>query len=168
MMPDVRRFAALLGLLGILAPPPDVAPPGPADGSAPPEAVAMPIAGPSFDDDGALPAHAQDVADYTMYATLDPEAHTVHGEGTITWRNTSAKSVREVWLHLYLNAFKNERSAFFRERVGGGAARRRRTGAGLTCEGWLSARRGARPLTSGRAPSCGGRRTAARLCRGPT
>ena len=27
--------------------------------------------------------------------------------------------MRELWLHLYLNAFKNERSAFLRERVGG-------------------------------------------------
>jgi hypothetical protein len=135
MMPAVRRFAALLGLLGVLAPPPDVAPAGPADGSAPPEAVATPIAGPSFDDDAALPAHADDVVDYTMYAALDPEAHTVHGEGTITWRNTSGKSVREVWLHLYLNAFKNERSAFFRERVGG------RGSAAPEDWGWIDVRR---------------------------
>ena len=61
----------------------------------------------AFDDDTSLPAHAEDVADYTLRATLDPEAHTVHGEGTITWRNTSAKSVRELWLHLYLNAFQS-------------------------------------------------------------
>ena len=69
-------------------------------------------------DDAALPAHADDVADYTLRATLDPAAHTVHGEGTIHWRNTSTRPVRELWLHLYLNAFKNERSAFLRERVG--------------------------------------------------
>jgi hypothetical protein len=119
MRADVRKLAALLGLFGVLAPPPDTAPSGPADGSAPPEAVAVPIAGPAFDDDTALPAHADDVVDYTLRATLDAEAHTVHGEGTITWRNTSVKSVRELWVHLYLNAFKNERSAFFRERVGG-------------------------------------------------
>lgn len=95
------------------------APAGPADSTSPPAAVVTPVAGPTFDDDSALPAHADDVADYTLRATLDPVAHTVHGEGTITWRNTSARSVRELWLHLYLNAFKNERSAFFRERVGG-------------------------------------------------
>jgi Peptidase family M1 domain len=66
-----------------------------------------------------LRAHAVDVADYTLRATLDPVAHTVHGEGTITWRNTSARPVSELWMHLYLNAFKNERSVFLSERVGG-------------------------------------------------
>ncbi len=75
--------------------------------------------GASDDDDARLPAHAADVADYTLRATLDPVAHTIHGEGTITWQNASARPVRELWLHLYLNAFKNERSAYLRERVGG-------------------------------------------------
>jgi hypothetical protein len=59
------------------------------------------------------------VADYTLRATLDPAAHTVHGEGTIRWTNTSSAPVRELWIHLYLNAFKNERAVFLRERVGG-------------------------------------------------
>jgi hypothetical protein len=71
------------------------------------------------DDDGALRAHAVDVVDYTLRAELDPSAHTVHGQGTIVWTNTSRAGIRELWLHLYLNAFKNERSAFLRERVGG-------------------------------------------------
>jgi hypothetical protein len=97
----------------------DLPAPGAADPGAPAAAVATPLAGPAYDDDVALPPHADDIADYTLRATLDPEAHTVHGEGTITWRNTSTQPARELWLHLYLNAFKNERSAFFRERVGG-------------------------------------------------
>lgn len=63
--------------------------------------------------------HADDVCDYTLLATLDPAEHTVHGEGRIRWRNRSVRAVHEVWMHLYLNAFKNERSAFLRERVGG-------------------------------------------------
>jgi hypothetical protein len=70
-----------------------------------------------FDD--AIPAQADDVVDYTLRATLDPIAHTVHGEGAIVWRNASVVPVREIWLHLYLNAFKNQASAFWRERVGG-------------------------------------------------
>jgi hypothetical protein len=69
--------------------------------------------------DADLTAHAIDVADYTLRAALDPVAHTVHGEGTIRWRNTSAGPVNELWMHLYLNAFKNERSVFLSERVGG-------------------------------------------------
>jgi hypothetical protein len=64
-------------------------------------------------------SHADDVADYTLVATLDPDAHTVAGHGSIHWRNTSRRPVRELWLHLYLNAFKSEHSAFLRERVGG-------------------------------------------------
>ncbi|HEY8088727.1 MAG TPA: M1 family peptidase, partial [Polyangiaceae bacterium] len=88
--------------------------------SSPAAALVAPIvAGAAFDDDAALPPRAEDVADYTLRATLDPALHTVHGEGTITWKNTSTTSVRELWLHLYLNAFKNERSAYFREHVGG-------------------------------------------------
>jgi hypothetical protein len=67
-----------------------------------------------FDSDAALPAHADDVVDYTLEATLDPVSHTVHGEGSITWRNASSVPVNEVWVHLYLNAFKNQRSVWLR------------------------------------------------------
>jgi hypothetical protein len=143
MMPPVRRaFLAVLPLPVLLSraafvPPPgaDSAPPGPADSTAPPAAIVAAVAGPTFDDDSALPAHADDVADYTLRATLDPAAHTVHGEGTISWRNTSTRPVRELWLHLYLNAFKNERSTFFRERVGG------RGSAAPEDWGWIDVRR---------------------------
>lgn len=68
--------------------------------------------------DAAPLEHADEVASYTLRATLDPHAHTVHGEGTIAWRNASREPVHEMWVHLYLNAFKNERSAFLREPVG--------------------------------------------------
>jgi hypothetical protein len=66
-----------------------------------------------------LREHAEDVADYTLRARLDPTAHTVHGEGTIRFRNTSSATLHELWLHLYLNAFKNERSVFMREPAAG-------------------------------------------------
>ena len=35
-----------------------------------------------------------------------------------SWTNTSRVPVSEIWLHLYLNAFKNQRSVFLREPVG--------------------------------------------------
>ncbi len=63
--------------------------------------------------------HADAVASYTMRATLDPVAHTVHGEGTIVWKNASTVPVSELWIHLYLNAFKNQSSVFMRAPVGG-------------------------------------------------
>src|SRR6266542_1210918 len=64
--------------------------------------------------------HAEDVVDYTLRAELDEEKHIVHGTGTIAWRNTSAAGVRELFFHLYLNAFKNERSLFLRAPVASG------------------------------------------------
>jgi hypothetical protein len=110
--------------------------PSAAQPGAPPSAVAeAPVAGRAYDDDAALPAHADDVVDYTLRASLDPVTHTVHGDGTIAWRNASAQPVRELWVHLYLNAFKNERSAFFRERVGG------RGSAPPEDWGWIDVRR---------------------------
>jgi hypothetical protein len=64
--------------------------------------------------------HAVDVVDYTMRAVLDPGEHTVHGTGTIVWRNMSSVAVHELWFHLYLNAFKNERTIFLRAPVASG------------------------------------------------
>jgi hypothetical protein len=63
--------------------------------------------------------HADDIVDYTLHAKLDPVSHSVHGDGAIRWRNASSVPVRELWMHLYLNAFKNERSTYLREPIGG-------------------------------------------------
>ncbi len=58
--------------------------------------------------------------EYTLKARLDPAAHTVAGTGTLRWTNTSEVSTSELWFHLYLNAFKNQRSVFLREPLGPG------------------------------------------------
>jgi hypothetical protein len=83
-----------------------------------------PIAAPPITpkDVGDLPLreHPVDAVDYTMNAVLDTAQHTVHGTATITWRNTSTVPVRELWLHLYLNAFKNEKTVFLRAPVASG------------------------------------------------
>jgi hypothetical protein len=42
----------------------------------------------------------------------------MRGNGTISLHNTSTATLASVWLHLYLNAFKNERSVFLRQAVG--------------------------------------------------
>ena len=63
--------------------------------------------------------HPARVVDYTLRATLDPALHTVHGEGTILWTNVSAQPVSQLWMHLYLNAFKNQSTVFMRAPVGG-------------------------------------------------
>lgn len=66
-----------------------------------------------------MAAHAPNVASYRLRATLDPKAHVVHGEGTITFTNPAKVPIDEVWLHLYLNAFKNQSSVFMRTPIGG-------------------------------------------------
>ncbi|HKQ71676.1 MAG TPA: M1 family metallopeptidase, partial [Polyangiaceae bacterium] len=73
-----------------------------------------------FGDDVPVRAHADDVANYTLHAVLDDATHVVHGDGTIVFRNTSNATLHELFLHLYLNAFKNERSVFLRAPVSSG------------------------------------------------
>jgi hypothetical protein len=63
--------------------------------------------------------HPRHVTSYTLRASLDPNKHAVHGEGTITFENVSSRPLTELWLHLYLNAFKNQSSVFLRTPVGG-------------------------------------------------
>src|SRR5262249_43841916 len=79
----------------------------------PPAPTALEI-GPRFDTDAAMPEHADPVASYTLHAALDTDKHEVEGRGTIVWRNASSVPQREVWVHLYLNAFQNERTVFMR------------------------------------------------------
>lgn len=55
------------------------------------------------------------VADYTIEARLDPSTHTVLGRQRLVWRNPSDTPAREIQLHLYLNAFANNRTTFLRE-----------------------------------------------------
>ncbi len=78
--------------------------------AAPPKPAARPIAPDPFDDDASMAKHAEKVASYTLRAKVDPKAHTLHGEGEIVWTNASDKPTDELWVHLYLNAFKNQRT----------------------------------------------------------
>jgi len=73
-----------------------------------------PLSG-AFDDDRSMKERAESVVDYTLRASLDPEAHVVRGEGTIVFRNRSTASLSELWFHLYLNAFTSEKTLFVRE-----------------------------------------------------
>jgi hypothetical protein len=55
------------------------------------------------------------IANYTIDATLNDERKTLAGHEVLHWRNTSSDKLRELRLHLYLNAFKNNQSTFARE-----------------------------------------------------
>jgi hypothetical protein len=65
-----------------------------------------------------LPTASDPVVHYEISVRLDSVAKKLHGQETITWRNPSNDTVSELWFHLYLNAFKNNRSTFFRESRG--------------------------------------------------
>lgn len=64
----------------------------------------------------------RDIASYKIDAQLklDEQQHPTQIEGReqLTWRNDSPDTIRELQLHLYLNAFKNQRSTFFKESGG--------------------------------------------------
>jgi hypothetical protein len=60
------------------------------------------------------------IANYHIAVRLDPSEKMLSGIETLTWRNTSSDVVSELQFHLYLNAFKDERSTFMR---GGGSLR---------------------------------------------
>jgi len=56
------------------------------------------------------------IASYEISCRLDPEKKTVTGTELLTWTNTTPHAVAALRLHLYLNAFRNTRSTFWRER----------------------------------------------------
>ncbi|MBI4481752.1 MAG: M1 family metallopeptidase [Acidobacteria bacterium] len=58
------------------------------------------------------------VASYTIRAELDPGRKTIRGEQALTWWNDSREWISSLRFHLYMNAFRNERSTFLRESGG--------------------------------------------------
>ena len=58
------------------------------------------------------------VVEYRIEAALDSKTHVVTGHERLVWRNPSGDRVSELQFHLYLNAFKNNRSTFMRESGG--------------------------------------------------
>jgi hypothetical protein len=60
------------------------------------------------------------VASYTLSARLDAESHIVRASGTLRLVNTATRPLDELWFHLYLNAFKNEKTLFLRSPFGAG------------------------------------------------
>lgn len=77
-----------------------------------------------------LPARSERLVEYRISVTLDAATKTLKGRERLRWRNPSTGPVAELWFHLYLNAFRNSRSTFFRE--SGGQLR----GDRMASEGW--------------------------------
>jgi hypothetical protein len=76
-------------------------------------ALALVIAAPAF----ALEAPRK-IVDYDIQVSLDLETKLVEGSETLKWTNPSDAPVGELRFHLYWNAFRNDRSTFFKESGG--------------------------------------------------
>jgi hypothetical protein len=61
---------------------------------------------------------ARPISSYDLRARLDVKTHTIHGSETLTWVNDSPDTVPALRFHLYMNAFKNQKSTFMRESGG--------------------------------------------------
>jgi hypothetical protein len=55
---------------------------------------------------------------YSIEATLNPETREIDGHETINWLNTLGTPVTSIPMHLYLNAFSNEGSSWYRYTLG--------------------------------------------------
>ncbi len=62
--------------------------------------------------------HSSRQTGYKINATLKPEDNIVDGEMVATWVNLSMVAVNDAQMHLYLNAFRNRNSTFYRESGG--------------------------------------------------
>ncbi|MFP4081157.1 MAG: M1 family metallopeptidase [Candidatus Aminicenantes bacterium] len=61
---------------------------------------------------------AKHIVHYQIKAKLLPDEKAVAGEETLTWLNDSEELISELQFHLYLNAFKNNRTTFMKESKG--------------------------------------------------
>ncbi|MCK5798274.1 MAG: M1 family metallopeptidase [Deltaproteobacteria bacterium] len=69
--------------------------------------------------------------DYRIDARLDPSRHRISGDLTLTFKNRSRVPLRDLRLHLYLNAFANNHTRF--AKTSGGVHRGHRR----TTRGWI-------------------------------
>ena len=63
-------------------------------------------------------ALSRQVASYDIKARLVPATRTIEATETLTWTNDSETAVSELPFHLYMNAFKNNRTTFMKESGG--------------------------------------------------
>lgn len=58
------------------------------------------------------------IANYDIKVSLEPTSKTLRGSQTLIWTNKTSKPTSSLQFHLYLNAFKDENSTFFKESGG--------------------------------------------------
>ncbi|MDC0666564.1 M1 family metallopeptidase [Nannocystis radixulma] len=123
------RRAAICALVGAIA----------CEPAAPPERQAPEPSEPLRPPDvrGPIPDGIK-LADYVLDASLDAEKHTVSGTARITWRNSTRSPVDALVLHLYMNGFRAEDTAWMAEARG--AHRGARQGKGDGKWGYIDVR----------------------------
>ncbi|MBI4463059.1 MAG: M1 family metallopeptidase [Acidobacteria bacterium] len=55
------------------------------------------------------------IANYTIEVRLNPQEKRLEGKEIVEWRNAMRVPTRELWFHLYYNAWKNNQSTWMRE-----------------------------------------------------
>jgi hypothetical protein len=96
------------------------------------------------------------VASYTLHAKLDAAEHRVLADGRITLHNYTSTPLPEIYLHLYMNAFKNDESLFLRSPFGAGRSGQHGGKWGYIDVKRLVDRASGRDLWPGRAPKSPG------------
>ncbi|HEY3742399.1 MAG TPA: M1 family metallopeptidase [Bryobacteraceae bacterium] len=79
------------------------------------------------------------VANYRIAAHYNAADKSLDGRETLTWTNSSTNDVPDLEFHLYMNAFKNEKSTFVRE--SGGQLRGDRLEKDKNPWGWIDVKR---------------------------
>jgi hypothetical protein len=59
---------------------------------------------------------AEPVASYRIACRYDSARKRIEGTELLAWKNTGSRPASSIFLHLYLNAFANNRSSYMRER----------------------------------------------------
>lgn len=57
----------------------------------------------------------QQQANYTIQVTLDDKKHTLRGQESIEYTNNSPDALSEVFVHLWMNAYRNDQTAFAKQ-----------------------------------------------------
>ncbi len=58
------------------------------------------------------------IANYSMEILLDTQQQVIFGKELVTWTNETDYATRELWFHLYWNAFQNNKSTYLIESSG--------------------------------------------------
>lgn len=59
----------------------------------------------------------QQEVNYQIRVTLDDTLHTLRGEVRMEYINHSPDTLKEIWLHLWPNAYRDRRTAFCRQKL---------------------------------------------------